>query len=485
MTQAAADTTADATRRPIRRALVSVYDKTELVEIAEALVGAGVEIVSTGSTAKAIAAAGLPVTQVEQLTGFPECLDGRVKTLHPRVHAGLLADLRLDSHRDQLAELGISPVRALDQQPLPVHRDGGLRGRGGRVRRADRHRWPVDGPRGGEEPCRRWPCSPRRASTPSCTRRSPRAGSPWPSVSSWRRPRSGTPPTTTWPWPAGWARCSPTPARARGSRPGSAGAGTSRRCCATARTRTSGRRSTATASASPAWPGRRSCTARRCPTTTTSTPTRRAGPPVTSTRRPWRSSSTPTRAGSRSAHDIAEAHRQAHACDPVSAYGGVIAANRPVSVEMARQVAEVFTEVIAAPAYDDEAIEVLTAKKNIRILVVDYPRGGVETRRIAGGMLMQRHRRRRPGPRPGGQLAAGRRRTGLGRNPGRPRVRLAGLPRRQVERDPARPRRGLGRGRDGSGQPGGLLPARSRARRRPGERGGGGLRRLLPVRRRP
>ncbi|MFL6025772.1 MAG: bifunctional phosphoribosylaminoimidazolecarboxamide formyltransferase/IMP cyclohydrolase, partial [Friedmanniella sp.] len=92
--------------------------------------------------------------------------------------------------------------------------------------------------------------------------------------------------------------------------------------------------------------------------------------------------------------DVAEAHRRAHACDPVSAYGGVIAANRPVSVAMAQQVAEVFTEVIAAPAYEDGAVEVLSAKKNIRILVVDPATpGGVETRGIDGGLLMQ-HRDR-------------------------------------------------------------------------------------------
>jgi phosphoribosylaminoimidazolecarboxamide formyltransferase / IMP cyclohydrolase len=81
-------------KRPIRRALISVYDKTGLVELAKGLADAGVEIVSTGSTAKTIAGKGIPVTPVEELTGFPEVLDGRVKTLHPRVHAGLLADLR-------------------------------------------------------------------------------------------------------------------------------------------------------------------------------------------------------------------------------------------------------------------------------------------------------------------------------------------------------------------------------------------------------
>ena len=81
-------------RKPIKRALISVYDKTGLEELARDLHEAGVEIVSTGSTAGKIAAAGVPVTPVEDLTGFPECLEGRVKTLHPRVHAGILADTR-------------------------------------------------------------------------------------------------------------------------------------------------------------------------------------------------------------------------------------------------------------------------------------------------------------------------------------------------------------------------------------------------------
>jgi phosphoribosylaminoimidazolecarboxamide formyltransferase/IMP cyclohydrolase len=88
--------------------------------------------------------------------------------------------------------------------------------------------------------------------------------------------------------------------------------------------------------------------------------------------------------------DIAEAHRKAHACDPVSAFGGVIAANRPVSVEMAQQVAEVFTEVIIAPAYEDGAVEILQGKKNIRILVAPVGAGAeIETRPISGGLLMQ------------------------------------------------------------------------------------------------
>ncbi len=96
-------------RKAVRRALVSVYDKSGLIELATGLHEAGVELVSTGSTASKIADAGIPpVTPVEALTGFPECLEGRVKTLHPRVHAGVLADTRKPDHLAQLEELGIA-----------------------------------------------------------------------------------------------------------------------------------------------------------------------------------------------------------------------------------------------------------------------------------------------------------------------------------------------------------------------------------------
>src|SRR5215471_942514 len=107
------------TRIPIRRALISVYDKTGLEDLARALREAGAEIVSTGSTARAIEQAGIPVTKVEDLTGFPECLDGRVKTLHPKVHAGLLADLTSPAHEQQLKDLGIEPFQLLVSNLYP------------------------------------------------------------------------------------------------------------------------------------------------------------------------------------------------------------------------------------------------------------------------------------------------------------------------------------------------------------------------------
>lgn len=97
------------TQRPVRRALISVYDKSGLEDLAVRLHNSGVAIVSTGSTASRIADAGVPVTKVEELTGFPECLDGRVKTLHPKVHAGILADQHKQEHRTELADLDIEP----------------------------------------------------------------------------------------------------------------------------------------------------------------------------------------------------------------------------------------------------------------------------------------------------------------------------------------------------------------------------------------
>ena len=116
----------------ITRAIVSVYDKTGLAELAAVLHDCGVEIVSTGSTAEVIAATGVPVTRVEDVTGFPECLAGRVKTLHPAVHAGLLADLREPGHVAQLRATGHRAIPAPGLQPVSVRADG--RGRSHRHR---------------------------------------------------------------------------------------------------------------------------------------------------------------------------------------------------------------------------------------------------------------------------------------------------------------------------------------------------------------
>ncbi len=94
----------------IKRALIAVYDKTGIAEFAKALVEEfGIEIISTGGTARHLKEAGIPVTMVDEFTGFPEMLDGRVKTLHPKIHGGLLAR-PTDDHRAQLAEQGIGEI---------------------------------------------------------------------------------------------------------------------------------------------------------------------------------------------------------------------------------------------------------------------------------------------------------------------------------------------------------------------------------------
>ena len=97
------------TNRPIRRALVSVFHKEGIEVLAEAFIKAGTEVVSTGSTAKRLAELGVAVTEVSEVTGFPECLDGRVKTLDPHIHAGILADMTNPDHAAQLEKFGIKP----------------------------------------------------------------------------------------------------------------------------------------------------------------------------------------------------------------------------------------------------------------------------------------------------------------------------------------------------------------------------------------
>ena len=105
--------------RPVRRALLTVYDKTGVVELGRALVELGATLVSSGGTAQTLSDAGLPVTPVEEVTAFPEMLGGRVKTLHPKIHGGLLADRRRAEHVEELAEHGIEPFDLLVSNLYP------------------------------------------------------------------------------------------------------------------------------------------------------------------------------------------------------------------------------------------------------------------------------------------------------------------------------------------------------------------------------
>jgi len=379
----------DVGRRPIKRALVSVYDKTDLLLVADALVQAGAEIVSTGSTAETIAEAGLPVTAIEKVTGFPECLDGRVKTLHPMVHAGLLADLRLASHRAQIAELGVEPFDLLisNLYPFTATVASGASpedcisqidiGGPAMVRSSAKNHASVAVITSPEQ----YPqlltalagggftLSERQALAAAAfvhTATYDVAVASWMgSVVTDLSDGTGIPR-----WMGGtWEKVT---GLRYGENPHQPAA--LYRTSATTRGLASAHQLHGKEMSYNNYVD--ADAARRC-----------AGdfdePAVAIIKH-----SNPC--GVAVGSDIAEAHRKAHACDPISAYGGVIAANRPVTMDMARQVAEIFTEVIIAPGYAVGAVDLLAAKKNLRILVAEPPvRGGIESRRIDGGLLVQ------------------------------------------------------------------------------------------------
>jgi phosphoribosylaminoimidazolecarboxamide formyltransferase / IMP cyclohydrolase len=381
--------TNDGSRRPIKRALVSVYDKTDLVLVADALVQAGAEVVSTGSTAETIAEAGLPVTPIEKVTGFPECLDGRVKTLHPMVHAGLLADVRLESHRAQIAELGVEPFDLLISNLYPFTATVAS----GATPEACISQIDIGGPAMVRSSAKNHASvavitSPAQypqlltalgAGGFTLSERQELAAAAFVhtatydvAVASWMGSVvADLSDGTGFPrWMGGtWEKVS---GLRYGENPHQPAAlyktSATTRGLAVAQQLHGKEMSYNNYVDADA--------ARRC-----------AGdfdePAVAIIKHA-------NPCGVAVGLDIAEAHRKAHACDSTSAYGGVIAANRAVSLEMARQVSDIFTEVIIAPGYAVGAVDVLTAKKNLRILVVEQPaRGGVESRRIDGGLLVQ------------------------------------------------------------------------------------------------
>ncbi|MFZ2511680.1 MAG: bifunctional phosphoribosylaminoimidazolecarboxamide formyltransferase/IMP cyclohydrolase [Gordonia sp. (in: high G+C Gram-positive bacteria)] len=378
----------NALRKPIRRALISVYDKTGLTELATALHAAGVEIVSTGSTAKTIAGAGVPVIEVSALTGFPECLEGRVKTLHPRVHAGVLADTRKDDHLAQLDELGIAPFElvCVNLYPFTATVASGASpdecveqidiGGPSMVRAAAKNHPsvavvvdPADYLRIAEAVAAGgFDLAARRALAAKAFRHTADYDV---AVASWMS--SVVAPDTDSQFPvwtgATWDRSA---VLRYGENPHQAAA-------------------LYTANSGPAGLAQ----AEQLHGKEMSFNNYTDGDAA------WRAAydfADPAVAIIKHANpcgiavgaEIADAHRKAHECDPVSAFGGVIAANRPVSVQMAEQVAEIFTEVIIAPGYDEGAVEVLSRKKNVRILVAEPPtESGIELRPISGGALLQ------------------------------------------------------------------------------------------------
>ncbi len=373
-------------RSPIRRALLGVYDKTGIEELARGLAGAGVELVSTGATARRIADAGIPVTPVEQVTGFPECLDGRVKTLHPSVHAGILADRRRPEHVAQLDELGIAAfdLVVVNLYPFTETVASGAApdecveqidiGGPAMVRAAAKNHPSVavvvDPARyddvlaavseGG------FTLEQRRRLAVAAFRHTASYDI---AVASWMGSVLAPDETSDFPeWVAGsWERAdvlrygeNPHQGAAlyRGEQPGLAHA-----------EQLHGKAMSYNnyVDTDAAWRAAHD----------------HADPCVAIIKHA-------NPCGIAVGQDIAAAHRKAHACDPLSAFGGVIAANREVDLTMAEQVAEVFTEVVVAPSFTDDAVRVLTGKKNIRLLRLPHlPGAGAELRPIGGGLLLQ------------------------------------------------------------------------------------------------
>jgi phosphoribosylaminoimidazolecarboxamide formyltransferase/IMP cyclohydrolase len=383
----------DSARRPIRRALISVYDKTGLAELASGLHAAGVDIVSTGSTAKTIADKGIPVTPVEDVTGFPEVLDGRVKTLHPHVHAGLLADLRKPEHAAALERLGIAAFElvVVNLYPFSETVDSGASvdecieqidiGGPSMVRAAAKNHPSVavvvdplgyDGvlaavQSGG------FTLAERKRLASLAFRHTAEydvAVAGW--MGSALAPEQ---PMMAFPeWFAGtWHRS------------------------AMLRYGENPHQQAALYTDAGAWPGLAQAEQLHGKEMSYNN--------FTDADAAWRAAfdheqtcvaiikhANPCGIAISSV-SVADAHRKAHECDPLSAFGGVIAANTEVSVEMAEYVSTIFTEVIVAPAYAPGAVDVLAGKKNIRVLVASddlAPIGAItERRQISGGLLMQ------------------------------------------------------------------------------------------------
>jgi phosphoribosylaminoimidazolecarboxamide formyltransferase/IMP cyclohydrolase len=364
---------------PIRRALISVYDKTGLEELASGLHAAGVEIVSTGNSAARIAAAGVPVTPVEELTGFPECLDGRVKTLHPRVHAGLLADIGNSQHVAQLVGLrieafqllvsnlypfeatvasGASPEQCVEQidigGPAMVRAAAKNHGSVAVVTDPSRYADVLAALAAGG-----FTLDQRRALAAEAFAHTAAYDV---AVASWFASAYAPDETAReagWPRVAGalWQRA------ALYTRPG-APEGIATAELLHGKAMSYNNYVDADAARRAAYDFAEPCVA------------------IIKHSNPC---------GIAVGTDLADAHAKANACDPVSAFGGVIAANGPVTAAMARQIKDVFTEVVIAPGFDAEALDTLSASKNVRLLrcAPPGPGPGLELRPVTGGMLLQ------------------------------------------------------------------------------------------------
>ena len=369
-------------RKAIKRALISVYDKSGLVELATSLHKHGVEILSTGSTAKAIATAGIPVTAVEEYTDFPEMMGGRVKTLHPRIHGGILADQNNPEHMAAIHSHDIAPfglivinlypfaetiatnsdyAECIEQIDIggPSMLRGAAKNHGSVAVVSNPSQYsaiyealPAGGFTFAER--QRLAMHTFRATAEYDSTIAEWLGGELGLADEWR--------SFIWKKMAG-LRYGENPHQAANLYSGAPGGGLAGATPLHGKEMSFNNYTDGDAALRAAFDHSGPCVAI----------IKHANP-----------------CGIAVGSSIAEAHRKAHECDPVSAFGGVIAANRIVTKEMADQVSEIFTEVIIAPGYEDGAVEILAKKPSIRILSVEnYETPREELRPISGGLLIQ------------------------------------------------------------------------------------------------
>ena len=396
------------TNRPIKRALVSVFHKEGIEVLAKAFVKAGTEVVSTGSTAAKLAELGVKVTEVSEVTGFPECLDGRVKTLHPFIHAGILADMTNADHARQLEQFGVKPFDLVVVNLYPfadtVRSGAGEAdiiekidiGGPSMVRGAAKNSATVaiitdpndyalvasriESGEGFSLEERRWLAGKAFAHTAAYDA----TINEWTSKH-WTKPTSIQQSAAEGETEVNEAKFAKFPAQFTRSwdRKHTLRYGENSHQQAALYVDPLDQRGFAHAE-------------------------QLGGKPMSYNNyvdadAAWRTvwDMAPSIAVAVVKHNnpcglaigatAAEAHKKAHACDPVSAYGGVIACNSTVTLDMAESVRPIFTEVIVAPDYEPEALELLrTKKKNLRILkVAEPPKGHESIRQIDGGLLVQ------------------------------------------------------------------------------------------------
>ena len=378
--------------RRIARALLSVSDKTGLIEFARGLAGHGVELVSTGGTAKALKDAGLKVADVSELTGFPEMMDGRVKTLHPKVHGGLLAIRNNADHAAAMSAHGIAPIDLLVVNLYPFEAtvakgadyDDCIEnidiGGPAMIRAAAKNHGDVTVVVESEDYAKVLAELAAHEGATTLNLRKALAAKAYARTATYDAAISN--------WFAKTLEDDAPTFRAFGGRLAEAlryGENPHQRAAfyrtpdvrsgvATARQVQGKQLSYNNINDTDA---AYECVAEFDPARTAAVAIIKHANPC----------------GVAEAASLVEAYRKALACDSTSAFGGIVALNRTLDAEAAQAITEIFTEVIIAPDATDEAIKIVAAKKNLRLLLaggLPDPRAtGLTVKSVAGGLLVQ------------------------------------------------------------------------------------------------